>query len=37
METVFYVGLLMIVRLLVPFSVLILIGTLLTKERTKIY
>lgn len=36
METVFYVGLLMIVRLLVPVSVLILIGTMLTKERTKI-
>lgn len=33
MEAAFYVSVLMIVRLLVPVSVLLAVGTLLTKKR----
>jgi len=36
METAFYVSILLIARLLVPVSILLLAGTLLTRERTGI-
>ena len=36
MESAFYVLVLLIVRLLVPVSVLLLVGTLLNKDRTRV-